>query len=345
MTPPYGRPVNPPVWRGTIRRFVAVALVLLAAWLPARSVHAVGTPAGTDITNQAIATYTIDAAEFTQASNVTTTTVAELLDVTVVWQDAASVTVGPGETARALTFKVTNTGNGTDDYTLTGLSTLGGDDFDPLPAGLFFDTNGNGVYDPGVDEQYSPGVNDPTLEADASVTVFVVNDSPDSGLSDADLGDSRLPATSRSGTGEPGTDVPGAGEGGVDAVVGTSGGRGDDIGTYVVSAVGISVVKSASVRDPFGGTEPVPGAVITYSIAVTASGSGTALGVVITDPIPADTTYNPGTLTLNAGPLTDEADADAGDVGQTEPDTVTVALGDLSAALPAQTITFDVTIN
>ena len=128
-------------------------------------------------------------------------------------------------------------------------------------------------------------------------------------------------------------------------MIGTSGGSSEDTGTYAVSVVAVSVVKSAGVLDPFEGTEPVPGAVITYSIAVTISGSGTALGVVITDPIPANTTYNTGTLTLNGDPLTDEADADAGDVGHTTPDTVTVDLGNLTADSPVQTITIDVTID
>ncbi len=138
--------------------------------------------------------------------------------------------------------------------------------------------------------------------------------------------------------------MAGAGDGGTDAVVGSSGGSADGIGTYVASTVVVSVVKSAVIADPFGGAEPVPGAVISYSIAVTVSVSGPALSVVITDLIPADTTYNTGTLTLNAAPLTDAADADAGDVGGTTPGTVTVNLGDLPVG-SLETVAFEVTIN
>lgn len=328
-----------------MKRLLVGAIIMLAAWVPARFALALGTSAGTDITNQATATYTVGTTGFTENSNTTSTTVAELLDVTVTWQDAGNVTVSPSDKDQVLTFRVTNTGNGTDDYTLGGISTLGGDDFDPTLVGLYFDTNGNGVYDPGTDQQYVAGTNDPALDADASITIFVLNDIPAAGLSNGDLGNSQLAATSKTGNGAPGTVIAGVGEAGTDAVVGTSGGSDDAIGTYVVSSVAVSVVKSATIGDPFGGTEPVPGAVISYSVVVTVGGSGTALGVVITDPIPGNTTYNPGTLTLNAAPLTDGADADAGDVGGTTPNTVTVNLGDLTTASPAQTITFDVTIN
>jgi uncharacterized repeat protein (TIGR01451 family) len=318
--------------------------VSAACWLTAASAFAAGTPACTDITNQATATYTIGSDQYTQDSNVTTTTVAELLNVNVVWQDAANVLVNPGDSDQALTFLVTNTGNGSDSYTLEGLSDLPGDDFDPVLVGIYLDTNGSGVYEAGVDEAYSAGVNDPTIPADGDTIVFVLNDIPTE-LLDDDLGDSQLTVTSVTGSGSPGTVIPGGGECGNDAVVGTSGGRGSDIGTYVVSAAVVSVTKSATILDPYGGSQPVPGAVITYHIAVTVAGSSTAQDVVVVDPIPENTTYNPNTLELNSVSLTDELDADAGDVGGTTPGAVTVDLGDLTSSSPIQTIGFGVTIN
>ena len=99
------------------------------------------------------------------------------------------------------------------------------------------------------------------------------------------------------------------------------------------------------IRDSSGGNQPVTGATLTYTIDATVSGSGTATGVVITDLLPANTTYTAGTLSLNAASLTDAPDADAGDVGGTAPNTVTINLGDLTAASPVQTITFEVIIN
>jgi uncharacterized repeat protein (TIGR01451 family) len=254
------------------------------------------------------------------------------------------MTVSPGDTDQVLTFRVTNTGNGADEYSLTCLSVLGGDDFDPSLVGLHFDSNGNGLYDAGTDISYQAGINDPFLAADAGITLFVLNDIPVSPV-DGDLGSSQLTAVSKTGNGTPGMVIEGAGEGGTDAVVGTSGGSDEDLGTYAVSSASVSVDKSATIADPSGGSEPVTGAVITYALAVAISGSGTALDVIITDAIPAETTYIPGTLTLNGVGLTDAADIDVGDVGATIPGMVTVNLGELPVGSPAQTITFDVRIN
>lgn len=323
---------------------MAIVLLGLAIVFHANVSWAVGTPTGTDITNQATASYNVGPTNFVEVSNITTTTVAELIDVSTVWQDAAPVTVNPGDTVQITTFLVTNIGNGNDTYTLEGLSELPGDDFNPTLNDLYFDSNGNGIYDPGVDAQYFPGVNDPSLDADQSIIVFLSNNIP-AGVTDGDLGFTQLTAISSLGAGAPGTIFPGQGDFGTDAVLGNSGGDDSDIGIYVVSNVIMTIVKSVIITDPFGSNEPIPGAVLSYSIVVTAAGSGTAENVVITDPIPANTTYNPGTLTLNSTPLTDIVDGDPGDVGGTTPNTVTVNLGDLAAPAPIQTITFDVTIN
>jgi len=305
---------------------------------------AVGTPACTEIENQATATYDIGSNSFTESSNTVITSVAEILDVVVTWQDASSVVVPPGSTNEALTFLVTNIGNGIDSYALAGLSVLTGDDFDPSLGNLFLDTNGNGSYDPGTDMQYVPGSNDPVIAADSSAVVFVLNDIP-GGLNDGDEGDSRLTATSNTGSGTPGTSLPGAGDGGCDAVVGSTGGTDDDQGTYVVSGITVSIVKSATVSDPFGGTEPIPGAEITYTIVVDIAGVGNAENLTITDPIPGYTTYKNNTLTLDASSLTDAVDGDEGDVGVTTANTVSVFLGTVASGSPTRTITFTVTID
>ena len=106
----------------------------------------------------------------------------------------------------------------------------------------------------------------------------------------------------------------------------------------------MSLLKSASIVDPFGGSDPVPGATITYSIDVTVTGAGTATGVVISDPIPVDTTYVNSSMALGGAPLTDAVDGiDDADFGISALNTITVDMGDLTAG--TQTITFDVTIN
>ncbi len=321
---------------------VFMALALTLTWSAAA--YALGTAAGTNITNTATANYTVGGTPTTATSNTTTVKVAEILNVAATWQDGASVTVAPGDTNKVLTFRVTNSGNGSDSYSLSVNTLLGGDNFDPVFASIYLDANANGVYNAGIDTLHVAGTNDPVVAANAWATVFVLSNIPGA-LADGNTGNLRLTATSKTGSGAAGTVIAGAGEGGTDAVVGASTGASTAQGTYLVSSVTVSVVKSYVVIDQFGGTQPVPSATIRFTITVTVAGSGTAVGVVITDPIPANTTYTANTLKLNAGALTDVSDADAGDVGATTAGTVTVALGSLTSASAVQTITFDVTIN
>ncbi len=322
-------------------------LVCMAFWVTAFPCHramATGAPANTAISTQAVATYVVGASSFSQSSNVVVATVAEVLDVVVTWQDGTAISVVPEETNRILTFRVTNTGNGTEQFVLTAVNTLTGDDFDPALAGLFLDSNANGIYDAGIDPLYVAGSNDPVLVADAGLTIFAAGDIPQS-VQDGDNGLFQLTASAVSGHGLPGTLISGQGDGGTDAIVGATGAQSDAQGNYAVTSVTIAVTKSAVVLDPYGGNRPTTGAVITYQVLVQAQGSGTASNVIFSDPIPADTSYSPNSLNLNAATLTDAADSDAGDVGFSAADTVTVNLGNLSSGTPVQTISFAVTIN
>ncbi len=315
--------------------FVATAFLLLPA-LPAM---AVGTPAGTNITNQASVSFVVETATLNQSSNPVTLKVAEVLNVTLQWQDASNILAKADETDKVATFLLTNTGNGSEGFTLTVDNGIAGDQFDPVLSGVYLDANNNNVYDAGQDTLYNAGANDPVLAADASIRLFVLNDIP-TGVVDSNLGQSRLSAAAKTGIGTPGTAYPGAGDGGINAVVGTTGGAAGDVATLQIAAVDVAVVKSAVVADPFGGTEPMPTAVVTYSIAVTVSGSGTAQSVTVTDPIPANTTYVPGSIKLDGAALLDPVDGDAGefDAGK-----ITVRLGNLQNT--ARTVSFQVKID
>jgi uncharacterized repeat protein (TIGR01451 family) len=319
-----------------------IIICLLAA--PVMRAMAAGTAAGTIISVQAMVSYQVGPSSFSQSSNPVSATVAEVLDVAVTWQDLADVTVSPGETQRMLTFKVTNTGNGTEQFRLTADTSVSGDAFDPVAAGIFLDSNGNGIYDQGVDQPCLAGTNDPVLAADAGLTVFAAGNIP-STVRDGDTGNFELTATAVTGHGPPGTRFPAKGAGGTVAIVGTTGALNKALGTFAVSDISLAVTKTAVVVDPYGGNRATTGAVITYQVQVLAQGSGEASGVIFSDPLPAHTLYKPNSLNLNAAALTDTADSDAGDVGITAADTVTVRLGDLAAGAPVQTITFAVTVN
>lgn len=303
------------------------------------SALAAGTRAGTLIENTASATYDVGPTQMSVDSNTDTVRVDELINAVVDWSDSADVTTLPGSTGQVLAFSVTNSGNGEESFALSTVSTLGGDDYDPTVTSIVID-DGDGIYEPGQDTVYVPGTNDPVLQPDASVTIFVLSTTP-TGANDGDRGGVQLVATSRTGTGAPGTSFAGQGEGGGDAVIGTTGGDGSDDGFYAVSAATVTLAKSATVLNQFGNNDPVPGSTITYSIVATTTGSGSLANLTVNDAIPTGTTYVAGSLRLGATVLTDAADADAGRFAS---NAITVSLGTVPGG-QTRTVTFQVTIN
>ena len=317
----------------------------MVALVCTRQGFAAGTPAGTAITNSAQVNYTVGASTATATSNTTTTTVLQILDVVATVQ-TPSVAVTPGDLKKPLTFRITNTGNGTDTYVLTPLSTLAGDNFDPVlvtPGSIYFDTDNSGDYSAG-DVAYVAGA-DMTLAADAAVTVFVLNNIP-TGLNNADEGRSQVSAVRKGGAGTAGQEIVGGGVGGINAVFGSSGDQATQLGKYVVANnVTMSAVKTQTFADLLGGTRPIPGATITYTVAITPGGTGTATAATFDDPIPANTTFKPGSIKLNGTALTDATGDDAGQYLSAPAAHISVTLGNLTQASGVQTVTFAVTIN
>jgi uncharacterized repeat protein (TIGR01451 family) len=313
---------------------VGVAVLSLSA-----PVYAAGVPAGTLIENTAEASYSLGGISQTVPSNTVTVTVDEILDVAVSSLDGGTVALN--STGAVLTFEVNNTGNGPEAYEITVDPAIAGDDFDPVVTAIAYDSNGNDQYDAGVDTLLPAGTATPDIVADGSLRIFVILafDAPPPG--DADLADIRLTATAVTGSGTPGTVFAGQGVGGSDAVVGVTTAQADDLGTVIAQVSSVSLSKSATVLDPFGGSEAIPGAVVTYSLVASVSGSSAVDSLVVTDPIPASTTYEAGSLQLDTAPLTDADDGDAGDVvaGMLTVDLGTVAGG------ASHTITFQVKID
>jgi len=303
--------------------------------------QAVGTPAGTSIVNTASVTYTNEfGAVLSVNSNPATVQVDEVLNVTVANLDAGNVAVSSPDADKPLTFRITNTGNGSETFRLTANLALAGDQFDPVFDRIVVDSNGNGVFDPALDTVYVSGTNDPVLNPDQSVVVFLVSDIP-GGFSNGEVGLASLTASAATGTGAPGATFPGAGTGGGAAVVGATGGADTDQNGYVAPSATTNFVKTQSVSDPFGGSNPIVGATVTYTLTFTVGGTGSVDNGLISDPIPANTSYVAGSLTLNGAPLTDGADADA---GRFTGSAIEVSLGTL-AAPTTQTVTLQVRIN
>ena len=317
---------------------LALAPLAIAAALITTPAHAGGVKAGTLIENTASATYDGGAGPVTIPSNTITVKVDELLDVTITSRDSGPVSAAPG--SAVLTFELTNTGNGPEAYTLTANPAVAGNDFDTTVNGIAVDTNGNGVYDPGVDQMLTGPATTAAIAADASLTVFVLVTIP-GGVADGDQSDVSLLAEAVTGTGAPGTAFAGQGAGGGNAIVGSTGANATATGSLSVGITDVDLIKSATVRDPFGGTGIVPGATITYAIRAEVRGSGSVSDLVVTDAAPADTTYVAGSLKLDGATLTDAADADA---GRSNTSGISVDLGTVSGG-SSRTVTFQVTID
>src|ERR1044071_4763832 len=175
----------------SVRTVAAVTALALYAVFASDDAFAVGIPAGTTIDNTASVSYSVGTVTSTATSNTTTVTVAEILDVVVTVQ-TPSVPVAPGATQQVIRYRVTNTGNGPETFHLVMNDAIAGDQFDPVAAtpSIYLDSDNNGSLG-ASDAAYVAGTNDPALNADAFVTVFVVNNIPNS-VTDGNIGRSSL---------------------------------------------------------------------------------------------------------------------------------------------------------
>ena len=299
-----------------------------AAFVSVGAAHAqttTGTVAGTTISNTAQASYTVNGTAQTASSNTATFVVDRKVNLTVINTDGGPVSVNLGQTGAYTTFQVTNNTNGIQDFLLdssqlvpVGILT-GTDNFDLSNISIFVDSNGNGKYDPGVDTMTYID----ELAPDASATVFLVGDIPANQVTK--LSQVGLQATVATGgaAGVQGTalvptllnlvnqnddvDIVFA-DNDNDGVLGFDAprnGRAWAYGSYGVNVtnVALTVTKSATVvSDPVNllvNPRAIPGAIVQYCLTVA---NGTLLtpatGVNLTDVIPANTTYVPGSITV-----------------------------------------------
>lgn len=301
---------------------LAVVLGLLSSALALPSYAAVITAAGEDVANTAkITSYKVNGNEQITApadeisSNTVTFKVDRLVDL-VVTQVGSPVSVTVGSTAQMATFTVTNNSNATLNFNLTAAEVAnsttvpGGSDSDDSASGftIYVDTNDNGVYDAGVDQQVTTisGLSAETATSGENVkTVFVFADIKATSANAAVIGVSlKAQATELDGSAlvqTVGADNPNA----VDTVFGDAAGvvSGDvardaahsDYGSFKVTSATLTVLKSSAVVwDPLNlasSPKAIPGAVVKYCLVVTNSGTEDATSVVLADEIPDYTAY------------------------------------------------------
>jgi large repetitive protein len=238
---------------------VAGALVVLTL-LACGQVFAAGTPAGTVITNTATLTYKdLGGTSFPAVTATITITVAQKAGV-VISPISAARTVGDS-TWGVYPFTVQNTGNGKDKYDLTSVSAHS------WTAEIYRDLNGNGVLD-AADIAAGTVTSTDTLLAD-SLARFVTRVFVPKGTANGTSDNLTVGSVSR-----------------YDNAVSDS-----KVYTTTVQRALLAFTKNQDLANP------QPGQTINYTLSYSNSGSGPALGAVLTDVLNTNVTLVGGSIT------------------------------------------------
>lgn len=302
---------------------VAAAMTMTVALPGLRGTALAAPQAGTVIGNQASATYTDGSGTSrTATSNTVQTIVQQVAAMTLTAN--GSLTAGPGAQV-VFPHTLTNTGNGTDTFSLTAID-QGGDSFD-FGAGniqIYADADGNGVPD-----NATPISSSGAVAAGVIFQFVVVGNVPGTAT-----------ATQTGLILATGTSV-------FDGTVTASN---TDTTTVSTNAV-IAATKAMSVTSGAPGSGPH-----TITLTYTNNGLGTGTNVTLTDIIPAGMTYVGGSgrwSTTGATVLTDLSATDPQgtapdtiiyDFNVTSPNRVTAVINQIPAGFSG-TVTFQVTIN
>ena len=316
--------------------------MLLCALAISSTTHifAKGVAAGTNISNKAIVTYSInntlkEPIESTPQGNsvpglgngeATQFKVDRKIDLVVTGNNNANVK--PGDTQSTVTFSLVNEGNDTQEFSLSTNSTLAGDNFDSTNCQTSITQIKNASGD-NVTGLSLPLTGNIILAADYQASITVKCDIPLNYNNQPILTGQKavLALTAKAVKHQDGTAVTQTTTADVankvDTVFVDNAGTDDNKRdashsarrTYIASSPSaiptLSINKTvAKVQDPTGGSMPVSGAVVTYKIIISTTGNGIINNVIITDPTPLGLTYKKGSIYLNNKNFTDKVDSD-----------------------------------
>ena len=330
----------------TALNLLGLPIAVLLALVLCQPAYAAGTSSGTVISNSATVDYDvggIDQDDITSAA--VTFKVDRKVNLTMVTDESAAISITPGSTDNVLTFTLTNTGNDIFDFTLNATALAGGaaafggtDNVDASVVDVFVEDGTTVGYQLAEDTATSVD----NLAADANVKIYVVSDFA-TGLVNDDIASYHLEATARDSSGSALTeDTDGDDPNTVEDVFADGSGTNDavedavhsDQADYKVATAVLTVTKtSAVISDPINGTTnplAIPGALIEYTVTIAnAAGASTATGISLSDDLSAETNiaFEAGAYSalkgikiqapnLYAGvetELTDASDADEGD--------------------------------
>ena len=292
----------------------SLALLMLSSVGALQSAYAVGTTAGTTISNTATVNYSVSSVAQTPiTSNAAEFVVDSRVDLSVTRDDTAPVTAAPNQTGVVATFTVSNEGNSIQSYQLqptnitTPVFTNNDSVVDDLVLTTAWDSNGNGSYDAG---DTAGNIGDLAPGAAATTTrVFVLATIP-AGAANGQFASIRL-AVRAAAAGSNGSTLAVEDNGadvatGAPQVVFADAGEDNlefDDNQYVIASAALAITKSVTViSDPLNATsnpKAIPGAIVQYSIAIQNNGSVAAQSLTMTDTVPTNTTYVVNTLELD----------------------------------------------
>jgi uncharacterized repeat protein (TIGR01451 family) len=309
-------------------RRAGLACVALGAIAVSQQAYAVGTAAELEIDNRATVNYQVggvaqDLIESSPDGNSTpglnagadtTFVVDRMVDFTVEEVGNSETTVTAGAANVVTTFRIINTGNGTQGFNLAPTHTGGtlfthADQFDMDNLETRVSV-GACAAGPPVAPAYNP-VNDSaqhvaTLGDDECAYVFIVADTP-VGAVNGRASNVRLTAIAREATTLNAISEVGGAEQAMTAEIVFADAGEDNTefaeDQYYVQTAALSVAKtSVVISDPLNGTtlpRAIPDAVVEYGITLTNTGAADAEVVTITDSIPANTTFENNTYAGN----------------------------------------------
>lgn len=283
----------------------ALALGILAA----NPAHAAGTAAGSTITNTVSVDYTVGGINQTDATATDNITVDRKVNLTVARVDNTATPVTPGATNQAVSFRIENISNATLDFQLGALQVAtgspagisGNDGFNVTVPLVYYLDDGDNVFDGG--DTVITHLN--SLAPDSPVVVHVVAAQVPLGTANGSIAAVTLTATAKendngaalgsnltqSATNTAGMDTIFADAAG--AIDGTRDAAHSATDDYIVLTATLAATKSSTVvAGEYGTGAAIPGATVEYCIAVTNTGGVAATGVTISDPLPAQVTYD-----------------------------------------------------
>ena len=347
------------------RTLAASAVVALASAVSVPALAA-GTPAGTQITNTAGVTYTINSIAQTGSSATDTLTVDRVVRFTLVETGGVTTVVTPGQTLASAPFTLTNTSNAPLDFGLAaaqvsgGLAAHGGmDSFDLTGGAIYNDVNNNALYDSGTDTLI--GHLD-EVPADGIRNFLYVADVP-AGLAHAQLAGVTITATAQeAGTvGTQGaivTQTSGANTIGLDTVFDDGQGVTDLARDGKLSVADDFTVTNATVtisrtnkiiQNIVEGTtnaKAIPSALVEYCMIVSnAANSADAANLTITDQMASTLTYDSSFGVWVNGTVTNGVcNNDGTKTGSHAAGQITGTIGDLPSGTE-RTVRYRATVN